>query len=414
MTATAAILLCLAALFGVVNHRFLKLPNTIGLVVIALLVSLIGLGLDRLMPELRIGPDLRGAILEVDFVDTLMHGMLSFLLFAGALHVNLNDLAERKWAIGSMATLGLLLSTAIVGFGAWLLFDLVGLPVPLLVCLVFGALISPTDPVAVLGILKSAGVPKTIEAKIAGESLFNDGVAVVIFALLVATAFPGDGHGFDGVGAAVLFFAQEAVGGILLGLATGGIAFWLIRQINEHNLELLITLALVMGSYELALLLHTSGPIAVVVAGLLIGNHGQRLAMSEETRGHLNGFWTLLDEVLNAVLFLLIGLEVLIVSFETPLLLAALLAIPLTLAARLVAVGVPIGLLGLRREFSRGTIPILTWGGLRGGISVALVLSLPEGPHKETLVTVCYAVVLFSIIVQGLTVGTLVRRLTGD
>lgn len=411
MIATAAILICLAAAFGVINHRFLKLPNTIGLVVIALLVSLIGIGIDRLWPDLGIGPQLRQAMLQVDFVETLMHGMLSFLLFAGALHVNLNDLAARKWAIGSMATLGLVLSTLIIGFGSYGLFGLLGLGVPLLACLVFGALISPTDPVAVLGLLKSAGVPHSIEAKIAGESLFNDGVAVVIFGLLVAATY-GGGHGGGGIADAAIFFAREALGGVLLGLVTGGIAFWLLRQVDEHNLEILITLALVLGSYELALLLHTSGPIAVVVAGLLIGNHGKRLAMSQETREHLSTFWTLLDEILNAVLFLLIGLEVLVLALDGALLLAALLAIPLTLVARLVAVGVPIGLLGLRQEFSKGAVPILTWGGLRGGISVALALSLPESPEKQILLTVCYAVVLFSIIVQGLTVGRLAQRLT--
>jgi CPA1 family monovalent cation:H+ antiporter len=340
--------------------------------------------------------------------------MLGFLLFAGALHVDLGQLAARRWPIAAMATGGLLMSTAIVGVGIWLAFDLVGHPLPFIYCLVFGALISPTDPVAVLGILKTAKVPASLEAKIAGESLFNDGVGVVVFIILLAMATSEGGSGGAGASmdalAIATLFVQEAVGGAVLGLVAGGIAFWALRSIDEYNLEVIITLALVTVTYEVAHLLHTSGPIAVVVAGLLIGNHGTRLAMSETTRDHLTNFWTLIDEILNAVLFLLIGLEVVMISTEPGLMWVALIAIPLVLCARFVAVAVPIGLMGLWRDFTKGAIPVLTWGGLRGGISVALALSLPAGAEKDAIVTVCYAVVVFSILVQGLTISRLVDK----
>ena len=406
-----ATLLGLAAVFGYLNHRILHLPRTIGLVLIAMAASLGALAIDALVPGWGVGPGLRAALIEIDFAAALMNGMLGFLLFAGALHVDLALLARRGWPIAAMATGGLLLSTALIGGGIWLVFDLVGLGLPLIYCLLFGALISPTDPVAVLGILKTVKVPPSLEAKIAGESLFNDGVGVVVFIILLAMATSGDQGAVLTPGDIVILFLQEALGGAALGLATGAIAFWALRSIDEYNLEVIITLALVTVTYEVAHLLHTSGPIAVVVAGLLIGNHGTRLAMSETTRGHLINFWTLIDEILNAVLFLLIGLEVVVISTAPGLLWVALIAIPLVLGARFIAVAIPIGLLGLWRDFTKGAIPVLTWGGLRGGISVALALSLPAGPEKNAIVTVCYAVVVFSILVQGLTIGRLVRRM---
>ena len=403
-----ATLLGLAAMFGYLNHRFLRLPRTIGLVLIAMTASLGALAIDAAVPGWGVGPGLRAALIEIDFTAALMHGMLGFLLFAGALHVDLAQLAKRRWPIAAMATGGLLLSTALIGGGIWLAFDLVDLGLPLIYCLLFGALISPTDPVAVLGILKTAKVPASLEAKIAGESLFNDGVGVVVFVILLAMATSdGDGASMDVLAIATLFL-REAVGGAVLGLAAGAIAFWALRSIDEYNLEVIIPLALVTVTYEVAHLLHTSGPIAVVVAGLLIGNHGTRLAMSETTRSHLTNFWTLIDEILNAVLFLLIGLEVVVISTVPGLMWVALIAIPLVLGARFVAVAIPIGLLGLWRDFTKGAIPVLTWGGLRGGISVALALSLPAGTEKDAIVTVCYAVVVFSILVQGLTIGHLV------
>ncbi len=401
----AAIALTLAAVFGYVNHRWMKLPHTIGLVVIALVVSLAVLGLDALVPELGFQPALRDALDRIDLHEVLMKGMLSFLLFAGALHVDLDQLMRRKWAIGIMATAGVLISTGLVGVAVWGVVGLVGLDIPLIYCLVFGALISPTDPVAVLGILKTLEVPESLKAKIAGESLFNDGVGVVVFTLLAAVAA---GEAIGPLAVARLF-AQEAVGGALLGLAGGYLAYRAIRTIDEHNLEVLITLALVMLTYSIALALHLSGPIAVVVAGLLIGNQGSRLAMSETTRDHVEKFWSLLDEVLNSVLFLIIGFEVIALTMSWAIALLMAIAVPLVIAARFVSVAAPLGLLSLRRSFTKGAIPVLTWGGLRGGISVALALSLPDIPAKEAILAATYAVVIFSIVVQGLTVRKVVE-----
>ena len=408
LTRDIATLLGLAAIIGYINHRFLHLPRTIGLVLIAMAASLIALGIDALIPGWGVGPGFRAVLVDIDFSDTLMQGMLGFLLFAGALHVDLGHLAKRGWAIAALATGGLLVSTGIVGIGIWFVFNLTGLNIPLIYCLLFGALISPTDPVAVLGILKTVKVPASLEAKIAGESLFNDGVGVVIFVILLAMATSG-GDALT-LGDITFLFLREALGGAALGLAAGAVAFWALRSIDEYNLEVIITLALVTVTYEVAHMLHTSGPIAVVVSGLLIGNHGTRLAMSETTRAHLTNFWTLIDEILNAVLFLLIGLEVIIISTTPGLMWVSLIAIPLVLGARFVAVAVPIGVFGLFRDFTKGAIPVLTWGGLRGGISVALALSLPNGDEKDAIVTVCYTVVVFSILVQGLTIGKLVQR----
>ena len=407
-----AVLLGLAALFGYVNHKLLRLPHSIGLVVIALAVSLGALGVDAAVPGWGLGDAVRGMLGRIDFTEALMKGLLSFLLFAGALHVDLSDLAQHKWAIASMATLGVLISTAIVGAGAWLLFMAAGIAVPFAYCLVFGALISPTDPVAVLSILKKVAVPRSLEAKIAGESLFNDGVGVVVFTILAAIATGAGGADVSPASAALLFLA-EAVGGGVLGLAAGAIAFYAMRSLDEHNIEVIITLALVTVTYAAAHKLHLSGPIAVVVAGLLIGNHGARLAMSETTREHINTFWSLGDEILNSLLFMLIGFEVIAISGEPSLLVVALLSIPLVLAGRFFAVATPISVLRLGLDFSPGAIPVLTWGGLRGGISVALALSLPPSPEREALLTACYAVVIFSIVVQGLTMERLVRRFTG-
>jgi CPA1 family monovalent cation:H+ antiporter len=378
--------------------------------------SLGALAIDALVPTLGIGPGLRQALAGIDFTDTLMKGMLSFLLFAGALHVDFSALATRKWAIAIMATLGVLITTVLVAGAMWLVLSGLGIALPFAYCLVFGALIAPTDPVAVMGILKTAKVPPSLEVKIAGESLFNDGVGVVVFAIMVALAVGAGDHGAGaGTGAdwgdIAVLFVREAVGGVVLGALAGYIAFRAMRSIDEHNVEIIITLALVTVTYRLADVLHTSGPIAMVVAGLIIGNHGTRYAMSERTREHLLNFWSLSDEILNAVLFLLIGLEVVVISAQGVYLWAALAAIPVVLAARFVAVSVPIGLLGFREEFTKGAIPVLTWGGLRGGISVALALSLPASPEKEVILAITYAVVVFSIVVQGLTVAPLVRRL---
>ena len=406
----AAAILTLSAVFGYINHRWLKFPHTIGLVVIALLASMGTIAVDLMVPALHLKATAAGLLGRIDLTETLMHGMLSLLLFAGAMHVNLDILAERKWAIGSMATIGVMMSTFIVGAGSWLMLDLLGIGLPFAWCLVFGALISPTDPVAVLGILKTVNVPESLEAKIAGESLFNDGVGVVVFTILVAVAVgTGGGEAFGAADMAKLFLV-ETVGGALIGLVFGYIAYRAMLSIDEHNLEVLITLALVFLITAIAQAVHASAPIAAVVAGLLIGNHGTRFAMSDKTAMHVRTFWSLIDEILNSVLFLIIGFEVLALALDGRTLIAAALAIPLVLAARFVSVATPVGLLRVREQFTTGAVRVLTWGGLRGGISVALALSLPAGPAKEEILVITYGVVIFSIIVQGLTIGKVVKR----
>jgi len=403
----AAVLIVVATLLGYLNYRFIGLPHTIGLTVMGAIASLALVTIDSMTP-LSLTATETSLLRSIDFSDTLLNGMLSFLLFAGALHVDLGRLLQRKWVVGLLATLGVLVSTALVGLGFWVVTWLIGFEVGLLWCLVFGALISPTDPVAVVGILRSAGVPADFEAKIAGESLFNDGVGVVVFAILVAVA---SGAEEVSLAHASQLFLLEAGGGVLLGLAVGYLGFLMMRSVDEHNIEILITLSIVIGGYALAQRLHISGPIAMAVAGLMIGNRGVAEAMSERTRNHLLGFWSLLDEILNSVLFLIIGLEVIAIAIDVGPLLAGLLAIPVVLAARAISVGLSLGLLASLRSFDPGTYPMLVWGGLRGGISIALVLTLPEGPLQALLLTATYVVVVFSVAVQGTTVGLAARRL---
>jgi CPA1 family monovalent cation:H+ antiporter len=402
-----ALLVSISAAFSYINYRFFKLPTTIGLMLIAMLFSL---ALNLLGPlSGAIEQEVESMLRSVDFDETLLHGMLSFLLFAGALHVNLNDLARQRGIIAVLATAGVIGATFIIGGLSWWAFNLVGLEIPFVYCLLFGALISPTDPIAVLGILKQAHAPKSLETKISGESLFNDGVAVVVFLVLARIATGGEEVS---AGAVLGLFVQETVGGVLFGLAAGSVAYWMLKSVDNYQVEVLITLALTTGGYALAEILHLSAPVAIVVTGLLIGNHGRVLAMSDRTREHLDTFWELVDEILNAVLFVLIGLEVLLLTFETEYLQASALIIPIVLLARLVSVGLPIGLMRRFRSFSPHVVRILTWAGLRGGISVALALSLPPGEVRNTLVAVTYAVVVFSIVVQGLTLGRVVRRAT--
>jgi len=409
-----AILLGLSAVFGYLNFRYIKLPHTIGLLVIALAVSLAIIATESVIPGLGLKATAQAMLGKVDFTRTLMESVLSFLLFAGALHVDVSALYDRRWSIGIMASFGVVLTTALVGGGMYLVFGALGIAVPFLACLVFGSLIAPTDPVAVLSTLKTVRVPKNLEATIAGESLFNDGVGVVVFTIIVALAFgaAGGGHGGDDVtaGSVAVLFLTEAVGGAVLGLVTGWLVFLLMRSIDEYTVEILLSLALVTGTYVIAARLHLSGPIAVVVAGLLIGNRGTRLAMSETTREHLLTFWELIDEILNSLLFLLIGFEVLAVSGQTGAVVAALVAIPLVLASRFISVSLPMAALHFREAFKGGYVAVLTWGGLRGGISVALALSLPPSEVREVLLTVCYGVVIFSVVVQGVTVGALIKR----
>ncbi|HAK54143.1 MAG: sodium:proton antiporter [Vicinamibacterales bacterium] len=406
----AAFLVTMAAVFGYLNHRWLKLPHTVGLVVIALFASLTALLIDALIPSLGFGPAVRGTLTDIDLYDTLMKGMLGFLLFAGALHVDLDDLWQRRWAISILATVGILTSTVIVGAMTYAGWRALGFDVGWLPCLTFGALISPTDPIAVLSILKRLAVPPTLEAKIAGESLFNDGVGVVVFTVLAGLGAGGAGAVDLSPLAVVELVVTEAVGGIVLGLGAGYLTYRLMRPLDEHNLEVMMTLALVMATTAIAVRWHLSGPLAVVVAGLFIGNHGAQFAMSANTRDHIERFWSLLDEILNSVLFLIIGFEVVALSLSGAVVLAVVLAIPVVLAARFVAVAGPITLLRRWRTFTPGAIPVLTWGGLRGGISVALVLSLPPSPVRELLLAATYGVVIFSIVVQGLTIERVVRR----
>ncbi len=406
----AAILLCLSAVFGYINHHYLRLPPTIGLMVIAMASSLAVVVIDLIVPAMQVGPRVSEALAQIDFHKALMHGMLSFLLFAGALHVDFSALASRKWAISLMATGGVLMSTFIVGASMWYVLQLFGIAIPFMWALVFGALISPTDPVAVLGILKTIKVPKRLEAIIAGESLFNDGVGVVIFTIVLALALRGEQATLELAGVVGLF-VSEALGGVVLGMVVGYLAYRALRTIDEYILEVIISLALVMVTYAIALRAHLSGPIAVVVAGLFIGNHGVRFAMSEKTRERLFDFWELIDEILNSVLFLLIGLEVMLLRFDTGYLAAALLAIPIALAARLISVSIPILLLSRRDKFTQGAVPVLVWGGLRGGISVALAFSLPENEIKPLILAITYSVVVFSIVVQGLTVKAVVAKM---
>ena len=406
-----AILVGLSALFGFINHRFLHLPHTIGLVVIALLASLSIIGLNLIVPSAQIGQRVTDVLRQIDFNETLMHGMLSFLMFAGALHADFSAIKTSRLTIGVMAVFGTLISTFVIGASMWFLLGFFEFKFPFVWALVFGALISPTDPVAVLSLFKTVEVPDTLQAKMTGESLFNDGVGVVLFTVVLAIALADEGHGGNiGPTEVIKLFFTEVAGGALLGLVAGYIGYRAMYGIDESSLEVLITLALVMVTYSLALSLHMSGPIAMVVAGLFIGNSGVKYAMSEKTRDYVLTFWTLIDEILNSVLFLLIGFEVLVVAESIENLWFALLAIPVTLFARAFSVTIPVTILSRWETFTKGAVPILIWGGLRGGIAVALALSLPDIKYKFAILTITYGVVLFSIIVQGLTVKPLIKR----
>lgn len=407
----AAILLTVTALFGYLNERTLKLPTPIGVTLIALALSFVFMIFANDEVTARAADFLH----QLDFDALVLHAMLSFLLFAGALHVNLEDLSKQKWPVLTLATIGILISTFAVGTATYYLLQLLGINLPYMYALLFGALISPTDPIAVLAILKKAGVPKDIETLITGESLFNDGVGVVIFSVLLSMAGAHGAHGGHGAELNIpLLFAQEALGGVIFGLIIGYIAYYMLNRIDNYTVEILITLALVMGGYALAMALHTSGPLAMVVAGLLIGNHGRLFAMSDKTREHLDTFWQLSDEILNALLFVLIGLEMLVISLAGINLVSGLLMIPIVLLLRFASVGLPITLFRLRRNFRPYTIRMMTWGGLRGGISIALALSIPAGAERDIILTMTYVVVVFSIVVQGLTVGKIAQRVPQD
>lgn len=404
----AAVLIVVAAVLGYVNFRYLRLPSSIGLTVMGALASLLVVALDEALPSSSVSRDLAAFIAGIDFHATLMDGMLSFLLFGGALHVSWQQLHKGRWAILVLSTVGVMLSTAIVGYGFLLLTSAMGYAIPAIWCFVFGALISPTDPVSVMSVLKRTSVSPLLEATVAGESLFNDGVGVVIFAILLAAATSG--APLD-LGHAALLFVEEAGGGILLGLIIGWIAFRAMRSIDDYKVEVMISLATVMGGYAIASPLHVSGPVAMAVAGLIIGNAGVAHAMSDTTRDYLHKFWDLIDDILNTVLFLLIGLEAVTVSRDAGLILLGAGAIALSLLARSVSVILPLSAFGKAR--AAGTIvPVtLIWGGLRGGISVALALGLPHGSERDLILAATYAVVLFTVIVQGGTIAGILQRL---
>ena len=405
-----ALLLTVAAICGFLNEKYVRMPTTIGLMFIASLFSMVLLGLGAMGSGVA---DSAGRIIsQIDFEEALMEGMLCFLLFAGALHMNLENLLSKVRIISFMATIGVVLSTLLVGAATKGIVTMLGIDLPWIYCFLFGALISPTDPIAVVALLKSMGAPKSLETKIVGESLFNDGVGVVVF-LVLLKVLTGSEPMTSGYVAKL--FIQEAVGGVGIGLILGYIGYRMLKSLDNYSIEVLVTLALVMGGYALSMKLHVSGPLAMVVIGLMMGNIGRVLAMSEKTREHLDTFWELTDEILNAILFVLLGLELIILKITPQSITFGLIAIPLVLFIRLTCVWIPVSLLRrLGQSFIPHVIKLLTWGGLRGGISVALALALPAGKERDLILVATYCVVLFSIIVQGLTMGRLLEKTTGS
>jgi CPA1 family monovalent cation:H+ antiporter len=407
MLEVTAVCLVITALLAYLNQRYIGLPTVIGMMAASLTLSLALVALDAAGISFGLRQYEETLVRSIDFSNALMQGMLSMLLFAGALHVDLKRLKIYSLPVAGLALLGTMLSTLAVGFGMWHTLPFLGLHLPLIHCLLFGALISPTDPIAVMGILKSAGAPKELELVIAGESLFNDGVGVVIFSLLVDMLASGITPTAD---QALQLLLREAGGGLLFGLALGYVTFTMLKSVDNYQVEVLLTLAAVTGGYMLASKIHVSGPLAMVVVGLMIGNQGRALAMSETTRRYLDMFWELLDQILNALLFVLMGMAVLLVTFRLGELAATALAVAVTLVARAAIVGLPAAVLPRAFNLPRGSWKVLTWGGLRGGISVALALSLPAGAERDTVVALTYGVVVFSIIAQGLSIGYVTRN----
>ena len=401
-------LIVLTALFSYINQRFIGLPATIGIMIFSLVTSLFFILLGKFDPAFSTWAV--SIMNSIDFHTLLMKVMLSFLLFAGSIHINVQRLKKEGLPILVFSTVGTILSTFIIGGLMYLLLQLFHLPVGFIYCLLFGALISPTDPVAVLGILRRANMPPSLEIKISGESLFNDGVAVVIFVTILDVALTGTAN-LSVTDVLVLFF-REAVGGLLFGALLGFIGYRAMRSVDHYQVEVLITLALVMGGYALAEVIHVSGPLAMVVAGIITGNMGKQNAMSDISRDYLEKFWELIDEILNAILFLLIGFEMRVIKWTPQLLLIGAITILIVLLARFISVALPVFFLRFKKVFEKNAIPILTWGGLRGGISVALALSLPKVMFRDEFAAITYIVVIFSIILQGLTIGKLARKLS--
>lgn len=402
-------LIVLSAIFAYINARFLKLPASIGVMVIALIVSVGLIATDSIFPRIFIR--ITTLIASVDLTEILMGAMLNFLLFAGAIHIHLEDLREQRAPIIIFSTVSVVMSTFVIGFLMFNILTLAGMPIPLIQCLVFGALISPTDPIAVLGILKQAGVPKSLQTKIAGESLFNDGMAVVVFILMLALARGEEVNTtFSGI---TSLLVKEALGGIVLGLVLGFIGSQMIYRVDGYNVHVLITLAIVMGGHLAAQAMHMSGPLAMVAAGLVVGNYGKNLGgVSEMERDYIDKFWELIDEILNAILFLIIGFELLLIPDLKQYGWIGMITIAVVLFARFISIYIPVRIIPFRTRFGKKSITILVWGGLRGGVSIALALSIDQDLNKDLLLAITYFVVLFSIIVQGLTVGKLTARMS--
>ncbi|WP_175948194.1 cation:proton antiporter [Burkholderia pyrrocinia] len=403
---TVTVLIVLTALGGYLNHRLLRLPPTIGLMAIALASSLmlVILGETGIVEVQRY----THFVPSINFSDLVFHGFLAFLLFAGALHVDLGDLYKVKWTVTILSTLGTIISTFVIGALFWCAAYSLGYDLRFIYALLFGALISPTDPIAVLGIIKKTGAPKELETRITGESLFNDGVGAVIFLTILDIA---TGRSEPSVASVSWFFVQETLGGIALGWLLGWIVLRLLRKIDDWQVEVLLSIALCMGSYALADAIHMSGPIAVVVAGLFLGNNGFKQAMSRQTQEYLGMFWQLIDEILNSLLFLLIGLEILAIKETGTYLVLGLIGIACVLMGRGISLLIPIRIMGAIVSFPKGTITLLTWGGLRGALSISLAFLLPQGQERELILTTTYIVVIFSILVQGLTFGPLLRKI---
>ncbi|WP_445382571.1 cation:proton antiporter [Robiginitalea sp. IMCC43444] len=403
-----SILVFISAIFGYVNVKYIRLPNTIGLMVISIVFTLGAFALSYIDDSLLQAE--RYIISQIDFKTVLLDLMLGFLLFAGALHTDLDKIREQRWPILAFATFGVLVSTFLIGTATYFLLPLAGLQVDFIYCLLFGALISPTDPIAVLGILKKVGAPKKLETKIVGESLFNDGVGVVVFLTIFGLASSG-GTDFS-LWEVVKLFVHEVGGGLILGILLGWISFRMMRGINDYSIEVIITLAVVMIGITTAQYLHVSGPLAMVAAGLMIGGPEVRnAAMSETTEVYVDKFWELIDILLNTVLFVLIGMEMLVLDLEMEFILAGLIIIPVTLLCRYLSLLIPVNFFAKRLDFVPNTNLIMTWGGLRGAISIALALGLSAEMSRELFLVMTYVVVIFSIVVQGLTVDKLIAGL---
>ncbi|MDQ8004241.1 MAG: sodium:proton antiporter [Pedobacter sp.] len=401
-----SVLIVLASFFSYINLRYLRLPSTIGIMIIAMISSIILVITGHLFPDTF--THFSTLLRDVDFTEVLMGAMLNFLLFAGAIHINLKDLREQRGPIVIFSTVSVVISTFVVGGIVFYVAPLLGLEMPFLYCLLFGALISPTDPIAVMGVLKEAKVKKSLETKVAGESLFNDGVAVVVFAVILQLTQRTD---MDiSFGNISWLLIKEAAGGFIVGALLGLGASNAMRKIDDYKVSVLITLSVVMGGYLIARAMHISGPLTMVAAGIVIGNYGKRTAMSATTKDYLNKFWELIDEILNAILFLFIGFELLIIPNITNYWVMGGLSILIVLFARFVSIYIPVKVIPFKKKFSKGTIKVLVWGGLRGGVSIALALSIDEGPHKPVILAITYFIVVFSIIVQGLSVGKVATR----